>query len=39
MYLSDYSPAYCERTFGKSEQIQMQLETAGMNKNKQGISN
>lgn len=34
----DYSPTYCERALGRSEQIQIQLETLGMNKNKQGIN-
>lgn len=34
----DYSPTYCERALGKSEQIQIQLETLSMNKNKQGIN-
>lgn len=37
--IPDYSSTYCERTFGKSKQIQVQLETVGMNKNKQGIFN
>lgn len=34
-----YSPTYCEKTCGKSEQMQTQLETVGMNKNKKGIFN